>query len=150
MNTVFTALLDRFDELHLEIEKALEGLPVEALDWEPGPDMNSLSVLIVHLTGAERYWVGDVARGEPFPRDRNAEFQVRGLEAAALVKRVRDLAAYERAAFEVMALADLEQERISPRDGKPYSVVWAIGHALEHTALHVGQVQLMSQLWKQR
>lgn len=150
MQKVYAALLDRFDELHLEIEKALEGLPVEALDWTPGPEMNSLSILIVHLTGAERYWVGDVANGEPLARDRNAEFQVSGLDAATLVKRVRDLAAYEKAAFERMTLTDLEGERVSPRDGRPFGVAWALSHALEHTALHVGQVQLTVQLWKQR
>ena len=149
MHTAYEALLDRFHELHLEIEKALEALPVEALDWKPGPEMNSLAVLIVHLTGAERYWVGDVVKGESSDRDRNAEFQASGLSAAVLMKRITDLDAYEKAAFDGMAVSVLEEERVSPRDGRPYSVAWALSHALEHTALHVGHIQMLSQLWKQ-
>ena len=36
-------------ELHADIEKVMENLPVEALDWVPGPEMNSIAVLVVHL-----------------------------------------------------------------------------------------------------
>lgn len=149
MQKLYEALLNRFHELHLEIEKALAELPANALDWKPGSEMNSLSVLIVHLTGAERYWIGDVVKGESSGRDRNAEFQASGLNAAILRKRLREVEAYEKMALEGMGLLELEEERLSPRDGQPYSVAWALSHALEHTAIHVGHIQMLSQLWKQ-
>ena len=37
-----------------------------------------------------------------------------------------------------------------PRDGKKYTVAWALGHALEHTAIHVGHIPMLKQLWKER
>lgn len=150
MQLFYEALLDRLDELHRATREAIEDLPAEALDWVPGPEMNSLSVLVCHLTGAERYWVGDVVNGEPSFRDREAEFRVKGLDAAALAKRVVDLQAYEVPLLLDMKLAQLEEERVSPRDGRKYTVAWAWEHALEHTAMHVGHIQMLRQLWKER
>lgn len=150
MHKLYEALLDRFQDLHREILKALNELPPEALDWKPGPETNSLTVLIVHLSGAERYWIGDVAQGDSSQRDRNAEFQVRGLNRDVLKKRIEDLDVYEKATFAEMGLGELEEERVSARDGRKYSVAWALSHALEHTAVHVGHIQMLSQLWQER
>jgi hypothetical protein len=150
MHKTYEALLDRFDELHRAIKQALDEMSPEALDWVPGPDMNCMCVLVVHLAGAERYWVGDVVWGEPSFRDREAEFRVRGLSAESLKQRILDAETYERLAFEAMSPAELEQERTSPRDGKKYTVAWALAHALEHTAIHVGHIQILHQMWKQQ
>ena len=60
MHPYYIALLDRFDELHRAIKEAVDALPPEGLDWIPGPDMNCMCVLIVHLAAAARYWIGDV------------------------------------------------------------------------------------------
>jgi len=57
--------LERLQALHESIESAIEGLPQAALDWVPGPDMNSFAVLVTHVAGAERYWIGDVAGRDP-------------------------------------------------------------------------------------
>jgi len=147
METLFASYLDRLEVLHGHIAKALEGLPPEALDWSPGPEMNSLAVLVTHLTWAERYWIGDVALGDPSDRDREAEFRVHGLDAAALTRRLESTLAYARQALDRLSLEDLEKERRSPRDGQPFSVGWAILHALEHTGIHLGHIQLTRQLW---
>jgi hypothetical protein len=74
MPVFFDDLYDRFCELHSEIGKALDGLPPEALDWVPSAEMNSIAVMIVHLAGAEYYWIG-VALNEPPERDRDSEFR---------------------------------------------------------------------------
>ncbi|HLO15377.1 MAG TPA: DUF1572 family protein [Anaerolineales bacterium] len=148
MQEVYKALLEQFQELHLEVLKSLEELPSETLDWIPGPEMNSLSVLIIHLSGAERYWIGDVIKGDSSHRNRDAEFEVSGLSRAALKGRIGDLETYEKAAFEGMRLEELEEERVLP-DGRKHSVAWALSHALEHSAIHVGHIQMLSQLWKQ-
>jgi uncharacterized damage-inducible protein DinB len=80
MQTFFKDYLSLLQDCHNSILEALEGLPPAALDWNPGPDMNSISVLVVHLTGAERYWIGDVAAQDPTERDRDAEFRVHDVE----------------------------------------------------------------------
>jgi uncharacterized damage-inducible protein DinB len=150
METVFMDYADRLEELHEQALHAIESLPQGALDWKPGPDMNSFCVLIVHLTGAERYWIGDVAGGEPSGRIREQEFQVVALDADTLEVRLSDSLSYAQGRLEKLTLQDLERECTSPRDGRKFTIGWALMHALEHTALHVGQLQILRQWWEQR
>ncbi len=148
MEKYFEALLDRFDELHRSVEQALDELPPEAIDWVPAPEMNSLAVIITHMSGSERYWIGDVVLGDLSFRDRSAEFRVQGVDAAALKKRLADVSAYEKSAFEQMHVSELGQDRIAPSNGRTVSVAWALNHALEHTAVHVGHIQILKQMWQ--
>ncbi len=150
MNPFYADYLHRFHTLYEDVEKSLEGLPPEALDWQPAPEMNSLAVLIVHLTGSTRYWVGDMAMGDPSNRNREAEFHVEGLESDVLVKRLRDTEDYVRKAFESLSLEDLNKTRISQDGGRQYTVASALLHTLEHTGLHTGHIQLTRQLWLQK
>jgi uncharacterized damage-inducible protein DinB len=139
-------LNDRIRELHADTVKAIEGLSTEALDWIPGPEMNSIAVLVVHLTGAERYWIG-VALNEPPDRDREAEFRIQGLNTDMLKAHLVYATDYARLALARFSLPDLEANRRSPRNAKTFTVGWCLSHALEHTALHTGHIQLTRQLW---
>jgi len=146
----YEALAERFHELHGDIQRDLEALPFEALDWKPGPEMNSVSVIIVHLTGAERFLIGDVTMQDPSNRNREAEFRVAGMSKEDLIRRLTETETYILAAFEKLSLADLEAVRTHPRHGNQVSVAWALLHALEHTGTHVGHIQLTVQMWHQR
>jgi uncharacterized damage-inducible protein DinB len=148
MQTFFKDYLNLLEERHNEILDALEGLPSEALDWTPGADMNSISVLVVHLTGAERYWIGDVAAQNPSDRDRDAEFRVRNMGVEVLKKRLSDNLEYARTRLSHFTIEDLESTRVT-KDGRTLTVAWALLHALEHATLHLGQIQLTRQLWEQ-
>lgn len=150
MPTFFDDLANRFHELHDDLHKAIEGLPDEALDWVPGPEMSTISILVVHLTGAERYWIGAVALKEPTDRDRAKEFLVHGLTIAELKKRLADEEDYCQSALKQFSVQDLAESRTSPRDNKTFQVGWCLAHALEHTALHLGHLQLTRQLWEQQ
>jgi uncharacterized damage-inducible protein DinB len=149
MQTFFTDYVNLLQQSHNEILEALEGLPSDALDWSPGRDMNSISVLVFHLTGAERYWIGDVAAQDPKERDRDAEFRVHDVGVDVLKKRLGDNLEYTRNVLEKFTVQDLETTRVSARDGRTFTVAWALLHALEHSTLHLGQIQLTRQLWEQ-
>jgi uncharacterized damage-inducible protein DinB len=146
----FTAVSDRFHELHGEILRDLEILPDQALDWKPGSEMNSIAVIIMHLTAAERFLIGDVIMGEPSNRNRDAEFKAAGLARKQLVDRLNQTEIYLNTAFERLSLDDLQAQRLHPRHGDQVSVSWALLHALEHAATHVGHIQLTVQMWQQR
>lgn len=148
--TYFEDLTGRFDEIHAELIHAIDGLPAEALDWLPGEEMNSLSVLVVHLVGSEKYWIGAVALGEPTDRVREEEFKVQGLGLEELKRRILDANAYIRQALARFSLADLDAPRKSPRNEKVFSAGWCLLHALEHSALHLGHIQITRQLWDHR
>ena len=149
MQTFFTNYISLLQDCHNDILEALEGLPSAALDWTPGPEMNSISVLVFHLTGAERYWIGDVAAQDPKERDRDAEFRVRDVGVDVLKKRLADNLEYARNTLTSFTIQDLETTRISARDGRHFTVAWALLHALEHATLHLGQIQITRQLWEQ-
>jgi uncharacterized damage-inducible protein DinB len=148
MQAFFRDFINILQECHNEIIKALNGLPAEALDWIPGPDMNSLSVIVTHLTGAERYWIGDVAAQEPIGRDRDAEFKVYGQDTVFLKKRLDDNLEYARNVLSKFTLEDLNATR-KAGGGETVTVAWALLHALEHSTLHQGQIELTRQLWEQ-
>ena len=145
MVSFFQDQVDVLARLHDEILRALQGLPTEALDWSPAPGMNSIAVLVVHLTGAERYWIGDVIGQDPSGRDRDAEFRTQGLDTAALAERLNRSLDHVQQTLEKLSLADLEALRWSSRDGQEYTVGWCLGHTLEHTALHLGHIQITRQ-----
>jgi DinB superfamily len=149
MSIFYNDLMDRLSELHAEIEKSLDGLPSDALDWVPSPEMNSITVLVTHLTGAEQYWIG-VAVNEPPERDRAVEFLTKGLGLEELKARVVSTEDFARQALTSLSIKDLETLRHSPRNDKTFSVGWCLAHALEHSAIHTGHIQLTRQLWDLR
>jgi len=149
MHELFEAYYERLQSLHKGIAHTIDGLSTEALDWIPEPGMNSLAVLLVHLTGAERYWIGDVAGQDPSGRVRSTEFEVRDWNANDLQERLDQTLAHSLGVLNKLTLDDLDKPRQSPRDGEIYSVAWALAHALEHTALHLGHMQIGRELWDQ-
>lgn len=149
MEPFYADFLEHLHTLHEDMARALDGLPRDALDWAPAEEMNSLAVLVVHTAGAERYWIGDVAGQRPSDRDREAEFRARGLDAAGLVRRLAEAEAVSREVLAALTLEDLQGQRTSPRDGRQFTVGWALAHALEHTGTHLGHAQIVRQLWEQ-
>lgn len=150
MHQFFEDYLERLSTLHGHIERAIEGLSMEALNWSPGPEINSVCVLVVHLCGAERFWIGDVTGQLPSGRDRDAEFEAQGMDEAALKRRLDETLAHSRAVVERLSLDDLAAPRSSPRGERAFTVGWALAHALEHTGIHLGHIQIMRQWWEQR
>lgn len=143
---MFEAYAEQLAHLHQEAEKLIADLSPDALNWQPMPGMNSIAVLVAHLTGAERYWIGDVAAGDPHERNRQAEFEVRDVDAETLIERLRASDEYIASAVNAFSLDDLLAERTAPRDGRTFTVAWALLHALEHTAMHVGHIQMTRQI----
>lgn len=157
MERFFEDYLDRLISLHNDYKKAISGLSVEALDWVPGADMNSLCVIIVHAMGAQRFLIGDLAAQISSNRVRATEFQAKGLDEAALVKRLDDTLAFVRETVSKFTLEDLTAVRELPAGGsKPVTpletltVGWGLLHALSHTGLHLGHAQITRQLWDQQ
>lgn len=147
MDAFFAEYLVRLEALHNTIKMALEGLPPAALDWQPDPQMNSIAVLVVHVAGAERYWIGDVAAQEPSGRNRAAEFETEGLGSEALIERLDNSLAYARTALAGMSSDELGERRSSSRHDRSYTVAWSLLHALEHTAVHTGHIEVTRQFW---
>jgi uncharacterized damage-inducible protein DinB len=149
MTTFFDELYVRFHELHTDLLQTIDGLPQEALDWMPGNDMNSINALVAHLTGAERFLIGMVVDEAPI-RDREAEFKTQGLNINELKALITGTDEIVQKVLMRIKLDDLDSKHINPRNQKTITTAWGILHALEHTAIHMGHVQITRQLWEQR
>ena len=149
MQSFYTAYLDNLNDLHTDILQTISDLSQEALDWSPFSGGNSCNVIITHIAGAEKYWLGDVVAGAPSGRDRETEFRVRNLKVAELEAQLQESLAYVGDVLENLGLGDLETTRRSPRNDQEVTVAWALNHALKHTAIHLGHVQITRQLWEE-
>jgi hypothetical protein len=150
MDQFYSDCLDRFAVLHNEIKKSFRGLSIEALDWVPAADANSISVLVTHLAAAERYWAVDAALGKTSTRVRPEEFLVKQLSEKDLISKLDSTFEEITSAYQDLEMVDLSVMRQSENRDTEFTSGWAILHALEHTALHLGHLQLTAQWWKER
>ena len=125
MQAYFENYLQNLKELHTDIINAFQNLPPAALDWSPAEKINSINVLVVHTVGAQRFLIGEIVAGKPSMRDRDAEFKISGLDAAALSSRLEESYEYTRGILDGLSMDDL----VSPRDfrGRATSVAWVLG-----------------------
>jgi uncharacterized damage-inducible protein DinB len=143
----FADYLERLEDLQRRLHKGLRDLPAEAMDWSPGPEMNSVAVLLAHITGVLHEGM-DLALDTPPRRVREQEFQTRGVLSAEMLRRLDAVIDYARGALPRLGLEDLANERND--DDGPISCGMALLHALEHAYLHLGHLQLTCQMWRQR
>jgi hypothetical protein len=147
MQAFFADCLNNLQELHNDVAKTIVGLPLEALDWSPKAGVNSITVLIVHLTGSQRFLFGEVIGGQDIHRDRDAEFLAKGLTPDALVERLNNSLKYIEVVLDGLTLVDLERKCMFRT--REVTLGWVVGHSLKHTATHLGHIQVMRDLWDQ-
>ena len=153
MEPIFAGALSRLEEMHQQYLEYMDGLSTEALDWSPGPEMNSLCVLAVHVTAAERFWIG-LGIDEVSQRDRPAEFRASGYELGALQARFAANSAFFREAFarqDGRRLAEMvDVSHYMPRPSQVVSRAYALLRGLDHTAEHLGHAGMTRQLLDRR
>ncbi|MEM7331333.1 MAG: DinB family protein [Chloroflexota bacterium] len=150
MHQLFKDFQERFAKAHQDLLNVLDALPEHAIDWVPGEGMNSTAVLIAHVAGASRYWVGDMALGDDSQRIRQDEFDSVGHSKALLKTKLDDSMAYIQQGLTKISLTDLDRMVERPHTDQVFSVGWCLLHALEHTTEHVGHLQILQQLWDAR
>ena len=143
--------LDRIEDLRGQIAELVRDIPAEGLNWRPvdGVDdhaKNSLAVMTTHVAGAEQFWIAEVVGGHPSTRDRDAEFKTEVNDPADLIRQLEQVGRQTRAVFATLTKTDLAEPR--PARDKQVSIRWALLHVVDHTALHLGQMQLTYQLWQ--
>jgi hypothetical protein len=84
MDIFYTEFLNCLESLHGKIKWLVASLPQQALDWPLQPGVGSLCMLISHLAGAERYWIGEVVGREQPIRRPGSVYQVTGMDSKEL------------------------------------------------------------------
>lgn len=138
-------------EQHQDMRQVIEGLDAEALNWAPGPETNSIAVLIAHSLGAEHSLI-TTALADPVDRDREAEFQTEASDAGELAGLIDRVDGIVPGLIDRLTAEDLEAERSRPNDrlGRTKPGIWWLLHAAEHNREHMGQMFLTRQLYEQQ
>jgi uncharacterized damage-inducible protein DinB len=139
-----------FRQQQRAFETVVAGLPIEALDWQPASDANSLTVLVTHAWGAAEAWTLRAA-GREMTRDRAAEFRAKA-DVAALQTLLTEGGVRIEAALDAIDSATLGRVRFGPltqpSSDEEYTVAHCVLHAVEHAQEHLGQAYLTRQLWE--
>jgi len=148
MDSTVAVVVDLYKSVHQQLRGIVENLDSNELNWSPGPEMNSVSVLVTHTLGSELdtlLFVRDLTGS----RDRDSEFRVESASADKL------LAAIDRADSVLdehgggITRDELEATRTRPGRDPQVGLNWLInnyGHAREH----LGHLNLTRQLYQQR
>ena len=148
MTSTVSTVADLFRSVHQQLRETVESLDDRELDWSPGPEMNSIAVLVTHTLGSELDTL-NLVRGIAGDRDRDAEFRVSGSTKADL------LAALDRGDARLeehsAAITDDELAIVRERPGRDpqTGLHWLLnnyGHAREH----LGHTHMTIQLLRQR
>ena len=133
------------DQYLPKLERCLQLLDEDDVWWRADATSNSVGNLLLHLDGSTRTWVLGVAGGRPVERDRDSEFAERGpIPKAALLDHLRATLAEADAVLAGLDPAALLERRQSPWE--EVTVLWAVLHAVEHFAMHTGQIILLTKL----
>lgn len=155
-NPMLPATLDMLEKLVSDIFSQLDGITEEDLNsWLPRDgmrDVNTFFALATHTVGAGEFWILEAAGGRLVDRNRTAEFRANGTLAQLRVRYDRWLAetAEVFAELDDATLASMYYRPASPERGMSEARrtrASCIVHALEHTAVHLGHLQLQRQLW---
>ena len=135
-------LLDRLCEAVADLdERQLNLRP-------PVAGANSAYAIAAHILGNAEAWILGIACGLPIERDRPGEFAAAGAGAAPLIARANELALRFEKALSALPSGAFDEVRQPSQtlwgEGSPHPVTVreAILHAIEHAALHLGQLDV--------
>jgi uncharacterized damage-inducible protein DinB len=148
--------MDPYVEPHLKVLEDLRRQVIEAaapLDDDqinraiPGLS-NTAGIVLRHMAGSERYWIGEVTGGRPAHRDRDAEFGKDRLSKDELLADLQRVAALSREVLEGLSKEDLTEDVEARRPSGPVreTRLFALLHATQHMAYHLGQIRIMAKL----
>ena len=151
MNDELKSYLSMIEDLRSQVITLLENLPEEALNWRPIESeedhvTNSLAVMAAHIAGAEHYWAAEVVGEAPATRKRSEEFEIKASDSAELIELLNKTGQETRQVVENLSEETLMVTRQA--GDRTVAVHWALLHIIDHTALHLGHMQLTLQLWQ--
>ena len=129
----------------------LNGVPETDLnEWKPRQDLadiNTFYALGMHTVASGEYWLLHGAGAQATNRNRDAEFHARG-SLADLRARFDTWLANSREVLRSLTEEDLGREvNVRDRPDEKFTIADCIVHTIEHTATHVGHLQIQRQLW---
>ena len=122
-----------------QINACLDLLSDEQLWWKPHEQANAAANLVLHLSGSNRYYFGQVIGGRDAGRNRDAEFATRTIYPKARLLEIWQ----EALRVSEEALSGFDPSRMmetTDRAGKMTTFAQVLLHVTHHNAVHMGQI----------
>jgi uncharacterized damage-inducible protein DinB len=131
-------------------EGAIEQVTDEQLFATLDEEMNSIAIIVKHMSGNMRSRWTDflTSDGEKPDRNRDTEFVDPVTTRADLMRIWNE--SWEKAFEALMPLSDADLNRTVTIRGEPHSVMQAINRQIAHYAYHVGQIVFLAKHFKAR
>jgi len=128
-----------------KIQGCLETLNDEDIWWCANEESNSIGNLLLHLSGSTRMWIVSVVGNTPSERNRQQEFAERKqISITELMDQLRQTVEESDRVLEHLDLTSLPEHRQSPWG--EVTVFEAVLHAVEHFAMHTGQIITLTKI----
>jgi hypothetical protein len=143
IDPVFGGVLVTLRERHVDMIDLVKDLSGEALSWRPVPRASHLSGLVHHIIEVELFTVRAADGDETAWHGRDGSSLEIDADGGALIDLV---VSADREMFSI--LATLPGDRLRERQsGHDRTFGSALVEESEHSAIHVGQMQLTRHLW---
>lgn len=121
--------------------REVEAYPDDNTPWTSIPGIaNPGGTLVLHLAGNLQHFIGALLGGSGYRRDREAEFERRGLSRAELVAELRRAIAAVEPVLASLPDARLAEPFPAEIAGKRPTVGRFLTHLSAHLSYHLGQV----------
>ncbi len=135
--------VEKIGDHQAQIRRCLALLSEEQAWFRPNEHSHSVGNLVLHLCGNVTQWILGGLGGQPYTRDRRAEFAARGtVSREGLQRRLAETVAAAEAVLRgltpevVAAEHEIQQYRVTG--------LAAVLHVVEHFAFHTGQIITMT------
>ena len=143
-------LLGEYKRYRLLAERAMAQMPDDAFNVVPGPDCNSVAMIVAHVSGnlRSRFTNFLTEDGEKPWRERDDEFADRTCSRSEVQALWN--AGWDVLLREVAALTDADLSRTVTIRQQPLTVHAALCRSVAHAAYHVGQIVLLARINAER
>lgn len=129
-----------------QVRACLERLEDAQVWWRPHAGGNAVGNLVLHVCGSSRHFLGHVAGGRSYVRDRKAEFAERGpVPRADLLRLIDDIVEETASVLEGLDPARLLDVRDVPPE-PPHTVLALVVRTSHHWGVHTGQIVYATKL----
>ncbi|MBA2937475.1 DUF1572 family protein [Paenibacillus sp. CGMCC 1.16610] len=146
MNEIKNILNDRFEAIERRIVLVLEQLDDEQVNWRPNDSSNSISNLIVHISGNINDRIGKGMNKRPFTRDRDGEFEVQVITKNDLIEIIKT--SLREVKVTLMAMNNeglLETQKTGNREQTNLEIFI---QSATHFSEHMGQILYIAKILK--
>ena len=154
MNAIGAATVYYLRKLTAESFEQIDGVPDDDVNgWRPAlglQDINTFFALLTHLISSGEFWLLSVAAEKPSHRVRSTEFIATG-DIAALRTRADAWLSNAEAVFAAFGPEDfgrvVQFKGASSGEPEEATIAECLVHSVDHTANHLGHLQIQRQIW---